>query len=280
MKFLDGDGDMSAINSPLEVYKLLNKSNCRKCMFPSCLAFAAAVIQGQKQLSDCPEIDPRTIETLCGQTVPRKTIEDDRQEKLNSLRQDAAKMDYVAVAEKLGAVTRGDTLAINCLGKDFIIDRSGAMTSECHSNQWVHLPLLSYIVHGQGKPICEDWLPFSQLQDAADWSRFFTHRCEEAMRQLIDAHAELFFELMYLFGAQQVTGIDADHSLLIRPMPKLPMIINYWNAEDDFTSKLSIFFDRTAPSNLNIEYIYIITRGIIEMFRALIVQHNMTGRLF
>ncbi|RWX48337.1 hypothetical protein VT98_11674, partial [Candidatus Electrothrix communis] len=76
------------------------------------------------------------------------------------------------------------------------------------------------------------------------------------------------------------TGSDADRSLLIHPMPKLPMIIHYWNADDDFASQLSIFFDCTAPDNINIEYIYTVTRGIVEMFRELIVKHNMTGRLF
>ena len=268
---------MSALNTPLEVYKLLNKSNCRKCMLPSCLAFAAAVIQGQKKLSDCPELDTRNISS---EPAQRKNMEDSFQEKLNQLKQEAAQLDYAKVAEKLGGKIQGDSLAINCLGKDFIIDASGGMTSECHYNQWVHLPLLRYIVHGQGRMISEDRLPFEQLQGAADWSRFFSHRCEEDTRKLIDAHTELFFELMQLFDAQPVSGSDADRSLLILPMPKLPMIIQYWNADDDFPSQLSILFDRTAPDNLNIEYIYTLTRGIVEMFRQLIVKHNMTGRLF
>ncbi|MCI5124821.1 MAG: Fe-S cluster protein, partial [Candidatus Electrothrix sp. AR5] len=64
---------MAALKTPLEVYKLLNKSNCRKCMLPSCLAFAAAVIQGQKKLSDCPELDTRNIS---GEPAQRKSIED------------------------------------------------------------------------------------------------------------------------------------------------------------------------------------------------------------
>ncbi|WLE96075.1 MAG: DUF3786 domain-containing protein [Candidatus Electrothrix communis] len=268
---------MAALNTPLEVYKLLNKSNCRKCMLPSCLAFAAAVIQGQKKLSDCPELDTRSIS---GEPAQRKNLEDGFQEKLHNLQQEAAKVDYARIAEKLGGKIQGDSLAVNCLGKDFIIDPSGAMTSECHRNQWVHLPLLSYIVHGQGRAISGERLPFDQLQGAADWSRFFSHRCEEDMRKLIDSHTELFFELMQLFDAQPVSGSDADRCLLIHPMPKLPMIIHYWNADDDFASQLSIFFDCTAPDNINIEYIYTVTRGIVEMFRELIVKHNMTGRLF
>lgn len=271
---------MTALNTPLEIYKLLNKSNCRKCMLPSCLAFAAAVVQGQKQLNDCLELDTQTIESFCAPAVPRKTIEDEQQLTLNDLLQKVSEVNFSTVAERLGGVANHDKLAINCLGKDFIIDSSGKMTSECHYNQWIHLPLLSYIIHGQAKSLCQEWLPFNQLEGAAAWSRFFAHRCEEDFRQLADTHTELFFELWYLFDAQEAVETDADYSLVIHPLPKLPIVIQYWMPEEDFSSKLSIFFDKTAPDNLNIEYIYTITRGIVEMFRELIVKHNMRGKLF
>lgn len=225
---------MTALNTPLEIYKLLNRSNCRKCMLPSCMAFAAAVIQGQKQLNDCPELDTQTIESFCAPAGPRKTIEDEQQLTLNGLLQKVSGVDFSAVAERLGGIVNHDKLAINCLGKDFIIDSSGKMTSECHYNQWVHLPLLNYIIEGQGRSISREWLPFNQLDGAAAWSRFFAHRCEEDFRQLADAHTELFFELWPLFGAQEAVETDADYSLVIHPLPKLPMVIHYWVPEEDF----------------------------------------------
>ena len=271
---------MSASNSPLEIYKLLNRSNCQKCMLPSCMAFSVAVVQGGKQLKDCPELDAQVLEAAGVPENPRQSIEDEQQISLNKMIRMVAEIDFSSVAERLGGTVYHDKLAMNCLGKEFIIDNSGEMTSECHYNQWVHIPLLSYIVHGQGKEISGQWCPFNQLEGAASWSRFFTHRCEEDLRQLADAHTDLFFELLNLFAAQEVAETDADYSLVIHPLPKLPLVIHYWPAEDDFPSKMSIFFDRSAPDNLNIEYIYTITRGIVEMFRQLIVKHNMTGKLF
>lgn len=40
--------------NPLELYKHLNQSNCRRCMLPSCMAFSVAVIQGQKNSATAP----------------------------------------------------------------------------------------------------------------------------------------------------------------------------------------------------------------------------------
>jgi CO dehydrogenase/acetyl-CoA synthase gamma subunit (corrinoid Fe-S protein) len=48
---------MSTLNNPVEILKLLNKSNCRECHEATCLAFAAAVFKGRKRLQDCPHLD-------------------------------------------------------------------------------------------------------------------------------------------------------------------------------------------------------------------------------
>ena len=41
---------------PLEVLKILPKTNCRKCNCPTCMVFATMVCQGVKGVDDCPEL--------------------------------------------------------------------------------------------------------------------------------------------------------------------------------------------------------------------------------
>lgn len=40
----------------IEIFKLLPKSNCKKCGFPTCLAFAMKVAQGQVNIDNCPDL--------------------------------------------------------------------------------------------------------------------------------------------------------------------------------------------------------------------------------
>ncbi len=54
---------MATFKNAMDVFKLLPQTNCRKCNKPTCLAFAAAVFQGQVSLSECPFIDENTIKT-------------------------------------------------------------------------------------------------------------------------------------------------------------------------------------------------------------------------
>ncbi|MHA1731794.1 MAG: (Fe-S)-binding protein [Promethearchaeota archaeon] len=43
--------------SALQVYKLLPKTNCKKCGKPSCMAFAIDLIKGAKTPDQCPEFN-------------------------------------------------------------------------------------------------------------------------------------------------------------------------------------------------------------------------------
>ena len=62
---------MPQLNSPVEILKLLNKSNCKECGLPTCLAFAAAVARGMKKLDECPYIEPDILEQYDGAEVEK-----------------------------------------------------------------------------------------------------------------------------------------------------------------------------------------------------------------
>lgn len=48
--------DGKAVPHIIEIYKLLPKSNCRKCGQPTCMMFASLATQGAKGFTDCPEL--------------------------------------------------------------------------------------------------------------------------------------------------------------------------------------------------------------------------------
>lgn len=272
---------MSEIKNPLEIYAALAKTNCGECGVPSCMAFAAAVLQGQKKLSACPYLEPAAAQRLGQRVVQRRTLEDDHQQAIAQLRQQVARLDFALLAPRLGARLVDGNLAINSLGKDFIITPSGELISDCHVNHWIQVPLLYYCLLCQGREVQGEWVPYGSLPGAAEWSQYFSHRCEEALRQLADAHCSLVFEMLHLFGAKPVAASGgADHSLMILPLPRVPFLINYWEPEEDFPSKLNILLDRSAGENINAESINLLARGIIEMFRQLILKHSRDGKLF
>ena len=272
---------MSEIKNPLEIYAALAKTNCGECGVPSCMAFASAVLQGQKKISGCPYLEPAAAAELNRRIVRRRSLEDEHRQAIEQLRREVAELDFSLLPPRLGARLVKGNLAINCLGKDFFITPAGEMVSDCHLNHWIYVPLLHYCILCKGKELQGQWMPHGEMPGAAEWSQYFSHRCEEALRQLADAHRDLVFEMLHLFGAKPVAmSGGADHSLLILPLPKVPFLINYWEPEEGFPSKLNILLDRSAGENINAQSISLLARGIVEMFRQLIIRHSRDGKLF
>ncbi|MDP2953870.1 MAG: acetyl-CoA decarbonylase/synthase complex subunit gamma [Chloroflexota bacterium] len=56
--------------SGLEIYKFLPKSNCKKCGFPTCLAFAMKLALKQAELAKCPDISDEAQQALAAAARP------------------------------------------------------------------------------------------------------------------------------------------------------------------------------------------------------------------
>ena len=56
--------------SGIQIYKLLPKTNCRDCGFPTCLAFAMKLSQKQVELADCPHVSEEAKTQLAESAAP------------------------------------------------------------------------------------------------------------------------------------------------------------------------------------------------------------------
>ena len=54
----------------LEIFKLLPKTNCKKCGMPTCLAFAMQLAQKRAKLEDCPYVSEEAKEKLAAAAAP------------------------------------------------------------------------------------------------------------------------------------------------------------------------------------------------------------------
>lgn len=266
---------MSQLNNPLEIYKLLPKSNCRQCQVPTCLSFAASVINGQKSLGDCPHLDSNITERFDMKIHKRVTLEQQQDQILEQLRKEIAKIDFYSSAERLGASLSGEKLKIKCLGKDFIIDSNGNITSDCHVITWLALPLLDYVLSCSGNNVTGEWVPFRELKSGMTWIPLFEPLCEKPLKQIADTHTELFEDILHLFGGRPaLNNFSSDISLILYPLPRIPILICYCKPEDELESKINIFFDKTAEDNLNIRSILGITAGLVRMFEKITLRHG------
>lgn len=238
------------------------------------MAFSAAVIRGQKRLADCPYLDDDAIVRFEGETGRQSPAEKKQEELLESLKGQIATLDFPARAERIGAVARGGRLVVRCLGKEFEIDEKGNIESQCHTHVWFSIPLLNYVLSGQGQDPSGEWVPFRLLEHGASGSPLFEQRCEKPLKRIADAHPELFEYLIDIFNGTPSDNFNSDISVVLFPFPKLPILICYWKPEGELESQLHIFFDNTAEKNLDIETIAALGTGFASMLEKIMLKHG------
>ncbi len=266
---------MARLSTPLELYKLLPGTNCGDCGISTCLAFAAAVIKQEKKLAGCPHLDKDIFARFEGNIERQVNIEGIREETLKDLKEQVRKTDIVSRAEQLGARSTGRTIVITCLGRDFEVDQQGAVMSQCHTHAWFSIPLLHYILFCQGAEPAGRWAPFRELEQGKTWNPLFERRCEQPLKFIADTHGELFEDLIRLFsGSSSHNAFHADVSVVLYPLPRVPILICYWRPEEDLASRLHLFFDTTAEKNLPVESLFTLATGIVRMLEQIMLKHT------
>lgn len=257
----------------MDVYRILPQTNCSKCLLPSCLAFAAAVVAGRKHLKDCPDLDPERMAGFTARFASAGYTEIDQAEFIDKLKEKMTAINLEAVAPLIGATVKGDRITINSMGKDFVFDRQGNMTSECHIIPWVQAPMLSYITYRTHADSTGKWISFREIKGGIEWQALFTRRCEEPLRKLADDNPDLLNDLIDMFMGRTIDWYEADIALILHPLPKIPILICYQGPEDDLESKLTIFFDECCSTNLHIKSIFTLCSGLVQMFTKIAEHH-------
>jgi hypothetical protein len=267
---------MTAPKNAMEIFQVLDKSNCRECGHKTCLAFAGAVFRGEKDIRQCPRLDQNTIEKFSSKADTINSIERNRQEYMSELKNEITTLDFTEAAERTGGSFSGEKLTIKILGKDFSVDKKGNLSAEIHVNPWVASPFLHYVLYGKGVTPSGNWVSFRELKEGKERYPLFQKRGEEALKRVADLYTGLFDDMVHIFGGKQVEKqFESDISVVLYPLPKVPVMICYWKPDDGLESSLNLFFDETADQNLDIGTIFSLGAGITQMFVKIAERHGI-----
>ena len=125
-----------------------------------------------------------------------------------------------------------------------------------------------------GRPADGEWLPFRELEHAAGRDLHFEQMCEKPLKRLVDSHTELLKDLIDIFsGERSVNLFGSDVSLVLFPLPRIPVLICYWEPEEGMESSLHVFFDATATDHLSVAWIHSLCAGLVAMFEKIALKH-------
>ncbi|MCG6931908.1 MAG: DUF3786 domain-containing protein [Desulfofustis sp.] len=267
---------MAKFDNALQVFRLLDKSNCRMCGEKTCLAFAGAVFTGRRKLQECPTVSREHLAKY-GSAAERAAppAQDPADDLFEAFSRELAGLDLQQAASRTGGVYNAPLLTVKVLGKDFSVDNHANFYTDIHINHWVTAPFLNYVIKSRGVAPTGEWVPMRELAGGAERYPLFRKRAEEAMQRIADVYPELFDDLVHLFSGKQITSpYDSDISVVLPVFPLVPFLICYWKPDEGMESSLKVFFDRSLDWNLDSETAFTLGAGLAQMFEKLALRHG------
>ncbi len=266
---------MAQFKNAMEVFTLLDKSNCRKCNEPTCLAFASKVFLGRKSLSMCPLVPQDVLAKYEERPANALPGEKAFETAMVAFKKRLAGCELNETARRVGGRFDGEWLTIRILGKPFSISPCGQFRTDLHVNPWMMMPVMDYLLNARGKRPSGDWVPYRELKGGQQKNSLFVQRGERVLQQIADTYPALFEDLVDMFsGAPMDSAYESDISLVLYPLPLVPMLVCYWKPEAGMASQLTLFFDRSADENGGCDMIFTLATGMIRMFEKFAQTHG------
>ncbi|MBN1149205.1 MAG: DUF3786 domain-containing protein [Anaerolineales bacterium] len=112
------------------------------------------------------------------------------------------------------------------------------------SNPMHQALLLYYFYIADGMPISGQWLSFSELPDGRFYNQAFQGYTGRQLARVFTSDRQSFER-----AAQGLGGVSAslgDASYVFQALPRAPLLVVFWQGDEDFPSSFQILFDASA----------------------------------
>lgn len=248
----------------VELYKKLPRKQCGECRQKTCMPFALAVVRGEATLSECPHMDAEAQVRLSEEL----TQTDWKEALIATLTEEIKGIPFKDVAEGIGGELRGDALVLRCLGREYAVSADGEITSTGHLTPWMKILFLQYIKTAGSGPLSGQWISFSDLRGGMVKAAALSRECEAPLRDLFERDPHKVIQILEALGADQRSDFATAHAWRLFLLPRIPVVLLRWAAEEEFGSTVKLLFDRSADRFLDVESLIFLVEGLVKEIEA------------
>ncbi|MGQ9687721.1 MAG: DUF3786 domain-containing protein [Desulfobaccales bacterium] len=263
----------------LELLKTLPRTNCGDCGQATCLAFATQVIKEGEVLERCPHLGEATqvladdLATQQAQGIGRRR--ESIAIALEALQEKVALLDFASLAEDLGGAYGEENgrpyLDLMYFSQPFRIFKDQVRYPQgVEANPWDAILLYNYIASQGRAALTGTWITYQSLPNSVSKTKTL-NRLERELaahfagkqRQLATAAARLKAEPTEMAG-------DADLKLVFRPLPKVPVLLLFWEeeVEENFPAQIHFLFDGSVSAYLDLESLLFLVERLADHLTA------------
>lgn len=259
----------------MEVLKTLPRTNCGDCGQQTCLAFATQVIKEGEDLKKCPHLSVAASPMVDAVQAQQQAGIGRRRESiaisLEVLQAKVAPMDFAALAAGLGAGYGEEAgrpyMSLPYFGcclqvfKDELRYPPGAL-----ADPWDAILLYNYIGSQGSEPLRGRWIAYQSLPNSVSKAKTLARLEQKLAAYFTGRAAELLRRGVQMGGAPIKVGEDAEVQLAFMPLPRVPILLLFWDAEaeEGFSAQCRFLFDASVSAYLDLEAMLFLVEHLME----------------
>lgn len=264
---------MAQLN-PLEIVKRLPRTNCGKCGYPSCLAFAMALVSGSTSPEKCPEADLGSL------ALPRKKEspeEDYHWRILEEVKARARDLSWEGLPEITGGVLTPQGLELAYLdGKVLITPEKAFRKDGVELDPRDQILLYNYLLMARPEPLSGEFVGLESFPSSLSKVQTLRRYAEEKAAQEFSGRLSLLKKALTRFDTTFPEDCPADLCAVVRVLPKVPLRLQFFEAEPEegLPAEVKILFDRQALSFLDLESLVFCAERLVERLLEVLEEES------
>lgn len=263
--------------SVVDLYaKVLPRTNCGKCGYPTCIAFAGMVVSRKMALRGCPELTEEAVarwqpELDAQHTAGKWTQRDLAADALRWARERAASMALADLPARIGGrlieAVGATVLELPYFDSAIHIRPDAIRTPDgSELGRWEQVFIFNHMAQGGTRPPTGRWKSLQEIPNTVSKIKSMHAQVETPLRERFSGRpAELLAAAQYI-GGEDVTARTASADLALRftPLPRVPVLLLYWEGDSDggFPAEIKLAFDETITDHLDIESIIFLSEHL------------------
>ena len=252
----------------IAIYKKLPGMNCGKCGEATCMAFAMKVKKAQASLEDCPFTEAVTSgETQSQQAT---TAFSNYEQVSDDLEKEAVKVDFKAAAEAVGGEYQcqdnREAIRLRMLTRDYELRKDGLFMDDKYcSDAWTKIIVYDYLRRQGRKPLTGEWISLGNFPHTASHVKAFQSNAERKVTETFRDDFNGLKQRCSEMGGTEIEGrIKADYTGCFDLLPRVPLYLSFWQADEEFDPDCKILFDSNAEDHIDIEYLAYLLELFVE----------------
>ncbi len=263
--------------SPVDLFKVTPRTNCKECGFPTCLAFAVNVIVDRGEISGCPYLPQQVREEMGARIAEQQErgvyLRAEKADIADEIARRLFSVDMRRAASGTGGEygMRGgeDMVTIPLLGEQYTVHRSGGVLGAEPATPYVRILLYNYLVRGGGPMPTGRWVPIESLPGALSKGPELQAICEAKVIAACKDHGlEALGEACLRAGGTRIEAGNADLACRFQGLPKVPLLLLVWEGDQDFPPRARLLMDETVAEHLDADSLLVLAELMTDKILA------------